>query len=856
MPKIRVILLFSVFMAVAQPASPPNRIVRRIAGGQRIPLRGNLHPKALPENDQGSVDPAYQLPRVTLNLQPSASQQAALTQLLAEQQDPASPNFHHWLTPEEFADRFGVSQSDVDQIVGWLQSQNFTVTGVARGRDWVAVSGPASAVEAAFGTPIHHYLVNGKVHFANAAEPSIPAALQGIVVAIHGLNDFRLKPASRPRGIVPQTAQPQYNNTTLCGGHCLAPDDVATIYNIAPLFGSGLNGSGQKVVIAGQTQIRLTDIQQFRSTFNLPANDPQVLLVAGATDPGIVSGDLTEADLDLELAGSVARNATLLYVYSSDVMTSVQYAIDQNLAPVLSTSYGDCEAAYAPAEALQMQALAQKANALGITWFGASGDSGATDCAGDTFPGATSTASVDLPAGLPEVTGIGGSEFSDANGNYWNATNTTNNASALSYIPEMAWNDSVADGTPSASGGGHSMVFAKPAWQVGTGVPDDQARDVPDISISASANHDGYAVFSSDPSTCRSGPRGTTLCEAVFGGTSVGAPLFAGLAALLNQSVVSSGLQSSAGLGNINPKLYSLAQTAPAAFHDITTGDNIITVVCTTRQRNCTPGPVGYHAGAGYDPVTGLGSVDAHALFTAWVAGGSGRTTSPVGGPAPAITAIGNGASYRSVFAPGMILTVFGSQLAPSIQTAGATPLPPQLAGVTVSINGISAPLWYVSPGQINIQIPYETPVNTSVVLTVNNNGQSASTSFVAAAAAPGIFTDQQGAPVPFASATRGQVITMYVTGVGAVSPAIADAAAPAAGTPVGNLPAPTQTTSVTVGGIDAPIQFVGIPWGLAGITQINYQIPSGAPLGAQPVVVRVGGTPSAPATLTVTAGN
>jgi len=671
-----------------------------------------------------------------------------------------------------------------------------------------------------------------------------------MVAGIRGLNDFRLRPASRARGAA-GTAAPRYNNNNPCDVHCLAPDDLAAIYNIAPLFNSGLNGSGQKLVVLGQTQIRLADIEQFRSSFNLPANDPQVMLVPGDADPGIsTTGDLSEADLDLELSGAVARNASILYVYSSDVMTSAQYAIDQNLAPVMSISYGDCEASYAASDAASMEAMAQKANALGITWFAASGDNGATDCAGDGFPGATSMVAVDLPGSLPEVTGIGGTEFTEGSGSYWSATNTSNNASALGYIPETAWNDTAASGSPAASGGGRSTYFAKPSWQTGTGVPNDGARDVPDLAVSASADHDGYVIFTSDSTVCGSGRRGaTTQCESVFGGTSVGAPTFAGLAAVLNQAVVTAGLQASGGLGNINPTLYGLVRSAPAAFHDVTTGNNMITVTCGTRQTNCTPGPVGYSAGVGYDPVTGLGSVDANALFTAWLAGRGGHITTSQ----PAITAFGNGASYNQIYAPGMILTIYGSQLAQGPQAASSVPLPPQMAGVTVTVNGVTAPLWYVSQGQINAQIPYETPVGTSVELTVTNNGQSATASFVAAATAPGIFTDEQGAPVPFTSAAAGQILTMYVTGVGAVTPSIEDGAAPPADAPLAGLPVPLYNTTVTVGGVNAPIQFAGIPWGLVGIVQINYQVPAGLAPGAQPVVVTVNGVMSKAATLTVT---
>jgi uncharacterized protein (TIGR03437 family) len=849
-------------LAVLMLASPALAQQTRIAGAidssRRVTLAGHLNPRALASADQGEVDPAMLIPRITLMLQPSASQQAALNQLLSAQQDPSSPSYHHWLTPEQFADRFGVSQADLNQIEAWLGAQNLTVVGVARARNWIAVSGAAQAVEQALGTQIHSYVVNGEQHYANATEPSIPASLSGVVTAIRGLTDFRLRPAVRPRGPVsPIVMQPQYNSANACSsaiapsGHCLGPDDVATIYDITPLFNAGLNGSGQTIVVAGQTDIRTSDIAAYRTFFNLPAINLQQTLVPGSPDPGISTGDLGESDLDIELASAVARNATINFVYSSDVMTSAQYAIDENLAPVLSISYGDCEAAYSAREASGMQSMAQQANTEGITWFASSGDNGATDCYGDNFSDANSVVSVDMPASLPEVTGIGGTEFTEGTGNYWSATNSATNASALSYIPETAWNDSALVGSPDASGGGASVYFAKPSWQTGTGVPADNARDVPDLAISASDQHDYYLIFSSDPSLCGSNPRVTSTCETGVGGTSVGPPSFAGLIALLNQSFVSKGLESSPGLGNINPKLYSLAQATPSAFHDITTGNNIISVTCSRAQPNCSPESVGFSAGPGYDQVTGWGSVDASALASAWTATLGPATATPTG--PPTIVAVANAGSYAQAYAPGEIIAIFGTQLAASTQAAASVPLSTLMAGVTVSINGVAAPLLYVSATQLNVQIPYETPVNTSVNLTVDDNGQKASTTLTATAAAPGIFVTAQGTPVPYTTAAQGQTITLFVTGAGAVSPAQADGASPSAGTPAGSLPMPQQTVTVTVGGVNAPVQFTGIPAGLVGVLQVNYQVPSGAPVGAQPVVVNVGGVASNSATLVVT---
>jgi uncharacterized protein (TIGR03437 family) len=222
-------------------------------------------------------------------------------------------------------------------------------------------------------------------------------------------------------------------------------------------------------------------------------------------------------------------------------------------------------------------------------------------------------------------------------------------------------------------------------------------------------------------------------------------------------------------------------------------------------------------------------------------------------GGQPSIKGSSNGASFKTTFAPGMILSVFGSQLAPSTSAASTVPLPLSLAGVAATVNGVAAPLYYVSSGQLNIQIPYDVPTGSTATLTVNNNGQVTTESIPIASVAPGIFTDQSGVVVPFGSASRGQVITLFVTGTGAVSPGVATGAAPSLATALQNLPKPAQNVTVTVGGIPANIQFVGIPYGLVGVTQVNYQVPSNVNIGSQPVVVAVGNVQSAPVTLHIT---
>jgi uncharacterized protein (TIGR03437 family) len=913
-------------LSLANTLRAADRITLAIDNSRRVALPGHVSPRTKSGTDQGPVDPSMELPYVTLVLKPSASQQADLGQLLAQQQDASSPNYHRWLTPEQYADRFGVSQADIDKMVAWLGQYRLTVKSIARGRNAIAFGGAASQIGSAFGVGIHRYRVGGEPHYANAADPTIPVAFQGVVLAIQGLHDFRLRPMLR------RNAQP--HDTLSSGAHQLAPDDIATIYDITPLYNAGIDGAGQKLAIAGQTQIALSDIQQFRSFFNLPVNNPTTLLVPGTQDPGISQNDLAEADLDLELSGAVARNASILFVYSQNVMDAFQYAIDQNLAPVVSISYGDCELDTGASFAQTLESWGTQANAQGMTLFAASGDNGAADCFGvGAGPAIDNSLSVDLPAALPQVTGVGGTQFNEGSGSYWNLKNTPNHASALSYIPETAWNDSAVDGTPAATGGGVSVFFSKPSWQTGTGVPPDGHRDVPDVSLSASPNNDGYQFVT-----------GGSL--QIIGGTSVGGPQFAGIAALLNQYLVANGFQSSPGLGNMNPGLYALAP-ATGVFHDITTGNNMV-VPCT---QPCTGTAIGYSAGVGYDRVTGLGSVDVNNLITSWhgsvvskatasmtlspgagslaftgatvltaavtgagatptgevtfsvgnvslgaatlagssngtavatltiggiqlAAGANGITaqyngdttyygatasasvtvTSPTTGP-PALNNKGlvNGASFTQSLAPGGVLSIFGSELASATSPAPFAPLPTMMAGTVVTINGIAAPLYYVSPAQLNVQIPYEIPANSIATLRVNNNGESVFANFKVSAMAPAIFTTESGAPVPFTTAARGQEIILFIEGAGAVSPSVATGATPAAGTALADLPVPVGNVGVTVGGVPATVDFIGIPTWSVGVVQINYTIPAQAPLGSQPVLVSVGGVESVSAQLTIT---
>jgi uncharacterized protein (TIGR03437 family) len=933
--------------------------------------------------------------------------------------------------------------------------------------------------------------------------------------------------------------------------------------------------------------------------------------------------------------------------------------VDANVAPVISNSYGSCEIDI-PVSFLEP--VAQQANAQGITIFSASGDSGAAGCDDlDASPYyATLGQVVTFPANLPEITGVGGTLFNEGNGNYWAPENSANYGSALSYIPEVAWNETAIQYGIAASAGGVSALVSKPSWQAGPGVPNDKARDVPDVAMAAAFLHDAYYI---------------TYQGELFavGGTSASSPSLAGVIAILNQYEVTNSFQQQAGLGNINPQLYRLAQSAPNAFHDIISGNNIVS--CAQGTSDCLTGNYGYSTGQGYDPVTGLGSIDANNLvtqwnmatsavtvtmtvsparatvndnvqltaavvavtgtaiptgtvsfvaagvalgtaalthingvplasvsFPAWILGpGSGsvdavysgdatfssgsasvplRISNPVGasaievslsanpvyaappdaqglswqtvvsltevagvpstltgftingqaqslaqffpstsipangkltasivlrnlavpltsvfgftgidsagntwtrqlpvsflgpqvfqnfnlsanpltmtqntvqtapcqwsqlitldetggfafqvvglvtgsidistqipsifgttrlapygsiqgtlcwngitapasnavfieltdqsgdlfstqltvsfagqgsnptalsatpsslalqqvvlstsassslavgltdktqswtasvypgnrttswltlsqysgtGPAQitltasgtgfqpgvyrakivlqsantvpqyvevpvmflfgasggsAITGATNAESYQVVASPGMIMAVFGSQLSNSVQQASTQPLPYTMGGVAATINGIAAPLYYASAGQLDIQVPYEAGAGPAV-LGVNNNGQITGYQFQIAPSAPGIVTDGNGYVNPDTSVAAGSIGVLYVTGTGDVNPPLRTGFAPSSATPVASLPKPLLPFSVTVGGVPAFLQFVGLTPGVIGLTQVNFIVPAAVAPGTQPVAVTVNGVSSPPVNLTVAA--
>ena len=743
-------LLMMTVLSIPCFSATSDRIAGALNSHQTVALRGYVQRKATAKNDLGTADPALRFGSIMMLTTLTAAQQRALTQLLAEQQDRKSKNYHKWLTPEQWADRFGLSPNDVQTITNWLSDQGFTGIQVARGRNWIMFSGTAAQVQRSFGTEIHQYIVNGELHVANATSPKIPAALAGIVTGIRGLDDFHLKPRAH-LGV-----HPDYFSSRL--GQTLAPGDVATIYDINPLYNAvpSIDGTGEKLAVIGQTDVYLNDINYFRSGFSLSTvscttnssnvitacSDPhfKYLVANSLSDPGVplATGDLSEADLDLEVSGSVARGAQIVYVnapatfsggnlVSRGVWVGWHWAIDNQVAPVISLSYGNCEFNFPySVQGSSDETELQKANSLGITFVNSSGDAGAAECdPNNTDPkgaSATGGVAVSYPASSPEVTGVGGNSISMANlsdSSLWATTNGTDGGSAVSYVPEQAWNDDVElaqfcqqnsgnafcvqGGTTkvtgwvpitnqqtaqddlgiSSTGGGPSNCavqtaslsdcvsgFAQPSWQTVTISGQPSARFTPDVSFLSSPNFPGYLFCTaqselgdSGGSTSSCSPGGATGISnatglsnpSVIGGTSVAAPLFAGIVALLDQSL------SPSGLGNVNQMLYQLA-TQPGVFNQVTSGTK--TVYCTAGSPgsaetaiNCpSSGILGFDASSddssnGYNLVTGLGSVDVNNLELAWAASLNGFSMS-AGSITPTTIMAGNSLTASITVAP------------------------------------------------------------------------------------------------------------------------------------------------------------------------------------------------------------
>jgi hypothetical protein len=605
-----------------------------------VELPGTVHPQTHHATDMGAVDSSLPLDFLTLNIAPSAAQEQEIAALQAALQNPKSPQYHRWLNQSEYGALFGLTDADLGQVTSWLESQGFTVKNVSASRNAISFSGKVWQVESAFRTQLHQYKLGGETHFANATALSLPAQFLGVVLNVSGLDDFRPKPNVRRQAVTPDF-------TVSSSAHYLSPADWATIYDVNTIYNAGFDGTGIHVGIVGQTYAPQADIANFRTATGMSAAQLTYYCIstANCTDTaGITSGDLAEADLDIEWAGGIAKNATVDYIYASGadqsqgVFSALQYAIqeykttDGTVLPIISMSYDSCEMQSPATLFTLVGTLGLQASLQGQTLVVASGDSGAAGC--DPHSDTSNLTaelglSVEVPADSPNFTAVGGTTLSgdeSAPATFWNQTPNLLD-SALSYIPETTWNETGSTGL-AASGGGESAIptggtkpaFPQPTWQSGL-IAGTTGRLVPDIAFAAASAHDGYLNCSSDFNSTTYG----TMCAkggfyssggtggSVFyldGGTSASTPSFAGMLGLL--------VQRYGPLGNINPTLYSLAAnptTYAAVFRDITTGNS--NVPCLAGTNGCLGGTLGYSATTGYDMATGLGSIDGGALYTA-----------------------------------------------------------------------------------------------------------------------------------------------------------------------------------------------------------------------------------------------
>jgi len=711
---------FPMMGQAAVTAMPQARILGPVQEEDRVSLVGNLNPVVHRATASEAVAADTEMEDLVLVLGSGSDQRNALQSLLAEQKRIGSAHYNRFLKPAEFEAQFGVAVEDRNAIKSWLKSYGMRVKSAPAGGRLIVFSATAAAIEAAFHCELRSFQIDGVKHLANAAEPTIPRAFAAVIQGIVGLQDFEKKPqyilgkaASKAMTVMPEFAP--------SGLRWLVPGDFTAIYDTNPLISTGIDGTGETIAVIARSDIYLSDVQSFRNGFGLKANDP--VFVVTNSDPGQVNGDNLETTLDTEWAGAVAPGATVEVLISSSgqghdgVDLSSMYAVTNNVAPIITVSYGACEAAMGSSGAAFYNTLWQQAAAQGQTVLVASGDSGAAGCDGSGSAKASHGKGVNGLCSSPYSTCVGGTQFVEGSNpaQYWYpASLGSGSGSAMGYIPEAAWNESgasAAGASLASGGGGASLYYSKPSWQNGTGVPADKMRDVPDLSLTA-ALHDGYTIV-------QGGMIGYLF---PVSGTSASTPAFAGIMALVDA-------YNKSAQGNINPVLYSLANQQKALgskiYHDVTTGNNSV------------PGQTGFTAGTGYDLATGLGSVDANLLATLWSAGTS----------SPAALTVTVGATSVNVGQSGKatVVTIANGLNAAVTLSVGTLP-----TGLTASLSSssIAAP----GSGSATLTLMASSSLATGiypVTVTASSGQQTVTTVFDVAVTMPTFILQYSGGMYP-----------------------------------------------------------------------------------------------------------
>jgi subtilase family serine protease len=718
------LLLVGSVPAYAQSSASHALISQKIDETALVTLAGNTRPEVSIASDLGPVSDSLQMSHMFLQMKMSPQQEADIEALVNRLHDPSAAEYHKWLSLAEIEERFGPAQDDIKTVSEWLESHGFTLNVVYRANGVIDFSGPASSIREAFHTEIHNLDVKGALHIANIRDPQIPAVLVPAVVGVTSMNDFR------PRSNV--LLRKEFTTGVPEFPYALVPGDLATIYNVNPVYKAGISGKGQTIVVVEDSDIFSEDWNTFRTAFGLNTMFPSGSLVqvhpqpvgpgngGSCADPGVTAFDFVEASLDMEWSSASAPGAAIVVASCADTNTNVGHFIAmQNILTspppppgIISISLGESEAQNGASFNAYINGLYGLAVLRGVSVYVAAGDAGA-DSTDQFAPAAQSGLNVNALATTPYNVAVGGTDFEDTllneNSTYWNATNGPFFESAKSYIPEIPWNDSCAGtlvttfegfaapygadgfcnstlgenflivaagsggasscafGAPAISGGepgifnsayavvgGTCKGYPKPLYQyLAAGIPNDGVRDIPDIAMFASNGFWGhYYVFCFDASFgyC---PAGEPQNWPGAGGTSFGAPIMAGVQALVNESVgtqyqgdpnfvyyflnaaQNASLPQSACNSSLGNKVNPLC-----IYHDVTVGDVDVNCLPLTNPNtgavigtfNCyipsgTNGVMSlvnnkyeptYVAKPGYDFASGMGSVNVFNLVRSW----------------------------------------------------------------------------------------------------------------------------------------------------------------------------------------------------------------------------------------------